>query len=371
MLKRFLRLIALLMSVCTLFILVGCQENVPNSSSASSDDETSSGSIEDGQGIQYTVSNMGGKEFFISDGWITEWEEPTVDSSESQKEMWAGIKKVENLFNCKITIRTQPEFSALLTYLASGMIPGDIIRAPAGSISALARLGYAEPLNNIENFGLDSQPWPKAPMELTTYFGKTYGFDYKYSVRTVMAYNKTLAEAYGIGDLYAMVKDGTWTFDKFLECCQIAYEKSGNKTAGVTIVDDFFERSLDAFIKANDASMVKEEDNRYIFNGQQEGVIEILNGLQKLYTDGLIIHMPPPKGSTATQFEKETSNFAHSRSSLFLVSELWCTSNALSESSDEFGYIPLPKGPKAKDYIGYYGEGQICCFVKGNEKWQI
>ena len=367
--KKAMRLISALLCCMLLLMFVGCNDTAEQSGTSSSGGTTgSTPSGEDEKDYprfdEPELKDMGGKTFTVATMWPTEWQEPGVEASEASKNFYNGLKQVEEMYKCTIKIRALPGLDTVIQYVSAGNYGvGDVIQSAGSDILTLIRQGYVQPIDDFPTFS--KQPWPEPTAEFTTYFGKTYGFDYRYTIRQTMVFNKTLAESYGFGNLYEMVENKTWTIDKFIEICRATYEKSGNKTVGLTMPDYNMERSITGFIEANASPMIAEQDGKLVFTGNQQGAIDILGKLQSLYVDGLIKHTPV-EADWDKGMEKDRTEFLTARASMFYLGELWEIQSGLNTNDDEFGLLPIPNGAENMDYIGLVGDGQPSVFIKGN-----
>jgi ABC-type glycerol-3-phosphate transport system substrate-binding protein len=130
-------------------------------------------------------------------------------------------KKIEETFNIKITQNAVASPSATIkTLITAGDCPYDAMSEATQPVSLMARENMLVELYDVPYLDL-SMPWWDQTLKtdlsiggklylaagdlIITDEGGTWGF----------IFNKNLAENRGIEDLYAAVKNGSWTLDKF------------------------------------------------------------------------------------------------------------------------------------------------------------
>jgi len=141
--------------------------------------------------------------------------------------------KVEELYNVNFEYTVtpgaygNPGWNEWLQTLESSILAGD------GSIDIAGGQSYRlwsraltnemfQNLNDIDAFDFEQQWWPQMFMEAANLGDVLYfcqgNVDTQFWNRVyVLLFNKTLAANHNVGDLYGMVKDGTWTIDKLIE----------------------------------------------------------------------------------------------------------------------------------------------------------
>ena len=209
--------------------------------------------------------------------------------------------------------------------------------------SALANNLYA-PLDGLIDF---NKPYiNKTHSGLVTSGGKHYvaipqrqGFDY-IGENMVMWFNKRLVKnaGYDPDSLYKMWKDGTWTWNKMAEIASKINDPS-TKTYGIGNGhgDNFQWLSL---LLSNDCELLVNENGLQTYNIGSAKALEALNFWQKnaslMFTDiGEVSDSMFIQGNVGflTQYVNrlQFSNY--------------------SKMKDDFGILPIPKGPSAKKYV--------------------
>ena len=135
-------------------------------------------------------------------------------------------RKVEELFNINFeAVPAKREFhTTLRTSVLAGASEYDAVFPVWDGITATITEGALLPLNDLID---NTQPWWDAKADNAFRVGgKTYAmtgdmmFMDKFSDIIIM-FNKNMAEEFKLGDIYKLVVDKQWTFDKMVEMCEI------------------------------------------------------------------------------------------------------------------------------------------------------
>lgn len=254
-------------------------------------------------------------------------------------------KNIEKKYGCKLVLKTI-DYNTFLSKLMIGDTQGaDIVDSAGPHVikSALANNLYA-PLDGLIDF---NKPYiNKTHSGLVTSGGKHYvaipqrqGFDY-IGENMVMWFNKRLVKnaGYDPDSLYKMWKDGTWTWNKMAEIASKINDPS-TKTYGIGNGhgDNFQWLSL---LLSNDCELLVSENGLQTYNIGNAKALEALNFWQKnaslMFTDiGEVSDSMFIQGNVGflTQYVNrlQFSNY--------------------SKMKDDFGILPIPKGPSAKKYV--------------------
>jgi len=184
-------------------------------------------------------------------------------------------------------------------------------------------------------------------------YGTASWFDFNTIDRcSIVFFNMDMAKNYNVGDLYGMVYDGTWTYDKMMEIC----EAVGNDVNNDGVYDDndvygmageqdsWFQQVYTTgytFVtqKEDGSLVVSEMDDRLI--GAFETVRKIFksNWYQSYYTYG------EERRPAVEMYE----NFNNDRI-LFIMKKLGSTSAELLRDGGKFGLLPTPKFTEDMEY---------------------
>ncbi len=174
----------------------------------------------------------------------------------------------------------------------------------------------------------------------------------------VLYFNKTLAENYGIGDLYQLVKDGEWTFDKMVEYAKGNwFDLNGD---GYPDAEDSFgyisdiSNTTDVLnVQFDVQSIVKNEAGEYVVDFDQAKMVNILEKfIEFKKTDDVYTYST--SSSDTADSNPGDKIFTEGRS-LFYPERLRKAQEFRGMETD-FGIIPYPKWDANQDK--YYTKSQ-------------
>ncbi|MBR5459934.1 MAG: hypothetical protein IKV53_03630 [Clostridia bacterium] len=246
--KRVLSLIlAILMLVSASALLFSCDKEKKENNNETS----SSGAVVDDGSIFYERSlvsddlpekDYGGRDFRVvihdlKDIYIPEEEKNKGDLIKDAK--LARNEKVENRFNVKIKVVYNGTYGEVSDYVSKTVLAGndefDLLMGMAVSTGGLVQKNLFLNWYNIEHVNFDKPWWAESNKTDLTYNGKCplAVSDLNFSSLTstyCMLFNKNLAASYELGDIYGIVLDGKWTYDKLHEMVKDIYVDDGNDT---------------------------------------------------------------------------------------------------------------------------------------------
>lgn len=143
--------------------------------------------------------------------------------------MYTRNRNIEERFN--FTIKERRLEGADMSLAKTSLLAGDksydlmIIRCPDAYVYAQEGLIYS--INDLPHVNLDKPYWDQSltkewSIANKTYFASSAADLPAYTHTVALLFNKQLAEDLGIENLYQLVKDGKWTFDKFAEIGSVA-----------------------------------------------------------------------------------------------------------------------------------------------------
>ena len=170
-------------------------------------------------------------------------------------------------------------------------------------------------------------------------------------------YNKNLASAYELGDLYELVLDGKWTFDKLSEMIKDIYTDDGNdkRDAG-----DFYGFGLDqgtclnSFLWAFDNPVcTKDEDGVPQITVKTDKIDSIINDMYDFCYNNKGVFFEGDK----KDLESIAGDLFYEKKAIFKIGTVYGATNENMRSfEDEYGMIPLPKytedQPNYKTMVG-------------------
>jgi len=198
--------------------------------------------------------------------------------------------------------------------------------------------------------------WNQATLDIFNFGGKSYALSVGVELNNaqVVFFNKRLFKEAGLDeDLpYDMQRDGTWTWENFLDICKQLTADTDNDG----IIDtyamprDLSTEILDAIITSNGAQYVGRDENGRFFNATNTPeFIEALQFAIRLSDEGVM--KPRPEGS---QWDWYKSEFADGNVAMRIEqSYVW---NELGAMRDDWGVVLFPKGPRSSTYRVYSRE---------------
>lgn len=324
--------------------------------------------------FEENITDLGGYTFVYSTPWANEYQ-AKADSSDLVKARAAYVAQIEKDYNCKIKFVASPPsvVTELAAALAGGQKYADMIEVSTGNGLGAANANVVDKISNIKGIDL-TKPWPAAESAMGTFLGRQYTLGNKFTmddlVRTCLFFNKTLMKTYKMENIYDLVDKGEWTFAKFRSMCEQIYKETGGKTTGLVGSAANAGMTPELFVLANASSFVDETGTRLAYKGSSEGSLEALNFFNQLYKDKLVFYprvAERKKQNWKILSEEAMVSFSQERGALFFVNELWLLKSTFSRTmEDDFGIVPLPKGPKAKDYVSVTNEIRYNIFPKNN-----
>lgn len=291
-----------------------------------------------------------GYTFVIGSGFFNDVMDPQV------AEMIAEIKKQ---FKCKVKINFfWPSLENMQKKIASGDKVGDIVDMPADLMLQSAMAGYLRPLNEIAGIDVKDSRWIAGATNLSTIQGKTWGVSFWFppGVRTCVFYNRDLLKANGVtADMEALVKNGGWTFDKFREFAK----KTTKDTNGDGVYDTFGMGFSDPdyaalnFIAANGGGLAGYQNGKVVETFSNEQTLAALNFYNQLINQDKVAKISDSLRKEGGSSDVDMDTLFVNGKMAFYVTESWKAVQAIKPKADklDYGILPLPKGPNAKDYV--------------------
>ena len=210
-------------------------------------------------------------------------------------------------------------------------------------------------LNNRVEVAGQKGAWNKMMEDLFTINGKTYaaspglgGFSWQ---NNYLFFNKRLFREAGLDpDLpYNMQRDGTWTWDNFLNVCKQLTRDINND--GVTDIyalpiDDMRE-IMYGFVYSNNGSFVTiDAQGKYHNNMNSPEFLEAIAFIQRLVNEGVVKDRQNAEGDY--EWGWNWSEFFDGRVAMVFDPE-W-RQGELPGMTDDVGIVLAPKGPRASNY---------------------
>jgi len=320
---------------------------------------------------------------YRNEDWYLKWDTIGTDNSGEiiQDAIWQRNVNVEERFG--YTMNIQPTQSTGLGNVSSelknmvfaGSDEYDIIVSTANSTVTQSLYPYLYELSNVPHLDINSPWWRTNAIEELSFDGEHYRYLMgdntlnDYLKCGVVYYNKDIYTAVTQADadeMYQLVLDGAWTWDKLTELTAQAYADLNGD--GVANVGDQFGLML----PMNDATdhMVLscgiETFNRTAEGGvdfsviNNEKIVSVIDKMIDVYnnTDGV--------WKSDKSIDASPSYFAENVAMLYTGRLTNAVGAAMREMESDYGILPMPKyDADQKEYITYIDESAtVTCVLK-------
>ncbi len=236
-------------------------------------------------------------------------------------------------------------------------------------LPSLIEGGIAYPLNKLSALDLSEYKWRSDVVEAGKYKGNYYAMLLKDpEIRYGIFWNRSLFERYGLPNLYDLVDKNEWTWEKFQEIASLANQDTDGD--GTIDLYGFNARENLAwcYLYSNGAYVANKTDAGIDINLKDPKVTEALTGLQN-FTQNV-------KFRDAIDWSKEgwDSFIKDFRDGKYMMclEEFWISyaylNKADSGMTDDWGWVPFPKGPSSSDWSCYGKENGARFILNGVEK---
>ena len=323
------------------------------------------GSSSSGSSTAPTFRNLGGINVKVGT-WQTNYNVNTVvartENDQRRLEWRTRIQEEHNFTMEESIIASYGDMNMLA---ATSIMAGD----PAANVfllmpdwaMSLVRQGLAYPVTDNTSTDLrNPQPvragmmapqWNRATVDAFTINGKGYAFSEGISMTTalVVFFNKRHYIEAGLDPElpYNMQRDGTWTWDNFLNLCRRLTRDINND--GIidyyAIPQDNTQNVLDAVTSSNGATYVNRDPStgRFYNASTRPEFLEALQFIMRLRTEGVTKTRPAGAEWTWILNDFPDGNLA------MVIGESYIWSD-FANMQDDWGVVMFPKGPRAANY---------------------
>ncbi len=377
-LRNTLAMLLALTSVAAIF--AGCSSGDSASTDGSSSADTTAAdtetTVETTTAPEYVKPgiDLDGEEFIFLDYDTDDyfWQAATYSDIHAEEENGDPINdaqfrrntQVEDELNIKLTSRgcsgvsrnvNAPEYQKLVLAGEDAFDAGFMFLSEAKTIIAEPTMSYD--IADIPNLDLDASWWNQNFIEEFTIYDRlqmlTGDISFFNSVCALMMfYNKPLAEAYEVGDLYQMVRDGEWTIDALIEMVtKVAQDLNGDGAMGV---EDLYgmciqNGCMQSLALGSDIWLVDRDEKGDIYPVlNNERTVSFTEKMVPFITDKNICMNTAYFSGYANQFyELHIPTFRDNRI-LFNYNQLLIMFEMRAMEAD-FGVLPTPKFDEAQD----------------------
>jgi hypothetical protein len=258
---------------------------------------------------------------------------------------------VESWFNISIKPYTVADGNFVTTLnksIAAGDNSCDLAMLTLATAFTSAQNGYLYALNDSEYINMDASYYTQSIFKDTSVFNRNYFAVGDMTIISsdgtwILMFNKVVAENQHIDDLYQLVRDGSWTTDKFYSLIK---ENSGDSN-GDSVYDELDNygfatsgNSYSGFFYGMGGSIIsKDADDGLTLTGINEQVVDIVEKANQIMSDKTITFNNdnfPSVGWQGIQVMFEAGQV------LFYGEVLQCVTRLRAMDTD-FGVLPFPK----------------------------
>ena len=370
-------LIALLMLVPT---LASCSNNTPaeskettpqqeTSQTAESTDASADETTAEDERIKPNIpesADFGGDTITFLHWYNTAWTETVRQSRDIYADGITGEAindavynrnvKIEDAYKVKIALQLEQSTdiaSMVGQQVTAGDSTYDVVYQILSAAPALIQKSYFHNLFNVPNIDLEKPWWDQNSISSLSTMGILPLVSTSINVNdkdatAALAFNKTIAENNQLEDLYTLVREGKWTYDKLAEMAEATYNDSngdGTMTpddvygflGGRDVIDSLYHGSGSQFITKN-------ENDEFVFTfGTERDVDVISKGIDIVNSVWYFNHHAWKDQSDILY--RQIFETGHG---LFFWMRLDDVTNMRAGDAD-FGIIPIPKYEEAQD----------------------
>ncbi|SCY79506.1 ABC-type glycerol-3-phosphate transport system, substrate-binding protein [Paenibacillus polysaccharolyticus] len=288
------------------------------------------------------------------------WDATPKGDSESDELARERIKMVEEKYNVKIKY-LNTEYWSTSEKLSSSVLANEpfaeIVRIPDGFIWGLMHGGFLTPLDDY----LKDTRVEKDVVDSMRFGGdKVYGLESWYSPNdSGLFYNKRIFKEAGLKDPQQLMDEDNWNWNTMLDAAKkLTVDRNGDgKMDQYGLAGAHYVLS-EMLIASNGGKLYDEQTGKVTFNSPE--AMEALNFLHSLYTEHKVI-----KANGGNDWEDPAKYFGEGTIAMY-PGGLWEVEGRIVDKlKDEWGYVYMPKGPKANSYFEPFGQTAAYVIPKG------
>ncbi len=258
-------------------------------------------------------------------------------------------RTVEEALNIRITSEKMADavmFNNINKSVMAGNVDYDAVFPQMGKIFSFISSSIVTDLHTLDGLDLSYPWWDQNSIETLTISERLFSvvsdityFDKLASV--AIFFNKAMAEQNDVGDLYAMVEDGRWTYDTMLSLSRdVSSDLNGDgafdkeDSYGLSSQNDF----VYFMLHSAGTRICENTGNDIIFSLGEESAIDVLQNTFELMRDKQRFF----NRQTYSMTVAEGINMMIENRTMFLARPLQ-TVMVLRDMKADFGIIPFPK----------------------------
>ncbi len=292
------------------------------------------------------------------------------NTNEATIEIVKIMEQIEADYNCKFEIIPSMKGKDIVQNLYMGMTSGeaycDILDEGVSDtyLDQIMDMKMVMPLDDpqiADIIKLDTNPWT-AQSDYGIFQGTQYAVNFVTNnssniLRNALLFNIELAEQYGLGDLYSMVKDGTWTWAKFEEMCETITKQSDGSVVPAGYGKENLLFPMTVF--SNGGTIANLVDGHHVYTGTDERTLEAGQWIYDLREKGYLapnwtVKVDDGNGGTKNVLVEggiDVAGFAAGQCVFYFdfYGDLQKLTQGTQETSYTFGLLPHPLGPYYSD----------------------
>ncbi len=283
---------------------------------------------------------------------------------------------IEQLYN--ITIENIQEFGAsngngpgykkITTDFASDDSSFELFHIGTFDCAQLALGGYLVDLNSMPYIDLECKWWDTNANEGLKIHDKMFYTTGDISVvdniaTHIVLFNKSVAKEYNAPDYYSLVKNGQWTYDKFLENIKLVSENVDGEATPMDALDKYgllcWNDVLQASLIGSGIRLATiDEDDEMQLTLYSEKTVSLMTELTDVFNDGRYVYNYTTRNMTGTQpsstYDKERDAMFSENRCLFYGMILNAVPRYRDSETLDFGILPYPKYDSEQESYGSY-----------------
>lgn len=236
----------------------------------------------------------------------------------------------------------------------------DIVMPNISSAMSFAASGYLQEIHKVPYFDFSKPWWLENSLTETSIMNQNF-FAVgdinlaSYESTPVIFFNKQMAAAYDINDLYSIVDTGKWTYDKMLEyCTSVGTDLNGN---GVLDENDSYGLALNSFsvftmtYGGGFRIITKDKDDIPQITFSEDFISFLQHHIEEVASNSSILNGDTiANGDIIKGVNIRKTAFQENR--VLFYNEMLTMATMLRGMETDFGVLPMPKSTETQEH--YY-----------------
>lgn len=320
--------------------------------------------------------DLKGYKFTIYSVWMAKSEKDAVMSQENT--LYKVAKQIEDKYGCEITVTGTQDLTTdtMRTLIMSGSKVADAVEILAEKMLPYAAAGYIAPWDSMDGIDPTDKKFVQGYTNMGAIEGKHYGISFLRppEARMCVIFNKgILNSSIGAGTsdkLYDLVKSKKWTWSKMEEYAkEVVAKNTVNNQTNIWGVGGWYDKLLRGIYVSNGATLATVKNGKGVTTFNSQNMIEAMNFVDKLINTDKVYDAEKyrnPSTFDTRDNQQYCDAFANGKLA-FLFEETFWVDQYFNQSFD-YGIVPVPMGPKAKDYMTESGKAKIMALTSTNAK---